>query len=273
MDIDRTRKADGRRRDGQEPQHGGQAIRRALTVLRILAAGRETGVPLSEVVRATSLTRPTVHRIAQVLIEEGLVERSAQSGRYAIGRQVPELALARQSRSPLLVAAEPYLAQASSQLGDTLFLTVRTGLDTLCVARRIGSYPIQVLSIEVGARRPLGVSSAGVAILAAMAAAEARKIVLANEARFLAYRTDLPTVLGQIRLARRRGYNLRDVGLVEGTKSLSAWIRSPDGQPAAAITLSAVRSRLSPRRAIEVSDLLIAAAGGIELTIAKSSGS
>ena len=251
---------------------GGQAIRRALTVLRILAAGRETGVPLSEVVQATSLTRPTVHRIAQVLIEEGMVERSAQTGRYAIGRQVPELALARQSRSPLLVAAEPYLAQVSAQLGDTLFLTVRTGLDTLCVARRIGSYPIQVLSIEVGARRPLGVSSAGVAILAAMPAPEARKIVLANEARFLAYRTDLPTVLGQIRLARRRGYNLRDVGLVQGTKSLSAWIRSPDGQPAAAITLSAVRGRLSPRRAVEVSDVLIAAARGIERTIAKSSG-
>ena len=263
---------DGRRRDGHEPQQGGQAIRRALTVLRILAAGRETGVPLSEVVQATSLTRPTVHRIAQVLIEEGLVERSSQSGRYAIGRQVPELALARQSRSPLLVAAEPYLARMSSQLGDTLFLTARTGLDTLCVARHIGSYPIQVLSIEVGARRPLGVSSAGVAILAAMPAPEARKIVLANEARFSAYRTDLATVLGQIRLARRCGYNLRDVGLVQETKSLSAWIRSPDGQPAAAITLSAVRSRLSPRRAVEVSDVLIAAAGGIERTIAKSSG-
>ena len=44
-------------------------------------------------------------------------------------------------------------------------------------------------------------------------------------------------------------------------------------QPAAAITLSAVRSRLSPRRAVEVSDVLIAAAQGIERTIAKSSGS
>ena len=106
--------------------------------------------------------------------------------------------------------------------------------------RRIGSYPIQVLSIEVGVRRPLGVSSAGVAILAAMPAAEARKIVLANEPRFGPYRTDAATVLGQVQLARRTGYFLRDVGLVQGTKSLSAWIRTPDGQPAAAITLSAI---------------------------------
>ena len=102
------------------------------------------------------------------------------------------------------------------------------------------------------------------AILAAMPAPEARKIVLANEARFGAYRTNTATVLGQIQLARRRGYNLRDVGLVQGTKSLSVWIRTPDGQPAAAITLSAIRNRLGPGRVIEVADVLIAAAHAIE---------
>ena len=208
---------------GRDPRQGGQAIRRALAVLRTLAVGGEKGVPLAEVVQATSLARPTVHRIVHVLIEEGIVERSERTGNYVVGRQVPELALARPSRSPLMVAAEPYLAEASAQLGDTLFLTVRTGFDTLCVARRIGSYPIQVLSIEVGVRRPLGVSSAGVAILAAMPAAEARKIVLANEPRFAAYRTDTATVLGQIQLARRRGYNLRDIGLVRSHIEQAVW--------------------------------------------------
>jgi DNA-binding IclR family transcriptional regulator len=246
------------------PLQGGQAIRRALAVLRTLAVGGERGVPLAEVVQATSLARPTVHRIVHVLIEEGVVERSDRTGNFIVGRQVPELALARPSRSPLLIAAERHLAPVSAQLGDTLFLTVRTGLDTLCVARRIGSYPIQVLSIEVGVRRPLGVSSAGVAILAAMPAAEARKIVLANEARFGPYRTDAATVLGWIQLARRRGYYLRDVGLVQGTRALSAWIRTPDGQPAAAITLTAIRNRLNPRRAIEVADVLVATARAIE---------
>ena len=248
----------------RQPLQGGQAIRRALTVLRTLAIGGERGVPLAEVVQATSLTRPTVHRIVHVLIEEGIVERSERTGNYIVGRQVPELALARPSRSPLMIAAEPHLTAASAQLGDTLFLTVRTGLDTLCVARRIGGYPIQVLSIEVGVRRPLGVSSAGIAILAAMPVAEARKIVLANEARFAPYRTDAATVLGWVQLARRRGYYLRDIGLVQGTKALSAWIRTPDGQSAAAITLSAIRNRMNPRRAIEVADVLVAASRAIE---------
>src|ERR1700752_1747224 len=124
----------------EEPRPGAQAIRRALAVLRILAAGRETGLPLNDVVQATGLTRPTVHRIVHVLIEEGIVERHEKTGRYAIGGQVPELALARPRPSPLLVAAAPSLRRASVEIGDTLFLTVRTGNDTLCVDRRIGAY-------------------------------------------------------------------------------------------------------------------------------------
>ena len=132
---------------------------------------------------------------------------------------------------PLLAAADDVLRQLAQRLGDTLFLTVRTGNDTLCVDRRIGSYPIQVLSIEIGARRPLGVSSAGVAILAAMPAPEARHIVAANEARFAAYRTDAPSVLAQVAAARRRGYNMREVGLVQGTKSISTWINAAASPP------------------------------------------
>ena len=99
-----------------DPPRGGRARGRS-------AIGGEKGVPLAEIVQATSLARPTVHRIVHVLIEEGIVERSERTGNYVVGRQVPELALARPSRSPLLIAAEPHLAAASAKLGDTLFLT------------------------------------------------------------------------------------------------------------------------------------------------------
>lgn len=267
MSGGRRRNDRSAREPRQEPRQGAQAIRRALSVLRMLAAGRDTGVPLGDVVQATALSRPTVHRIVHVLIEEGIVERN-EAGRYAIGRQVGELALARPSRSPLLIAAEPHLARASETLGDTLFLTVRTGLDTLCVARRIGAYPIQVLSIEVGARRPLGVSSAGVAILAALPAPEARRIVAANAVRFEPYRATSSAVLGRIQAARRRGYGIADIGLVQGTKSISAWIRNPEGAPVAAITLSAIRNRLGPRRETEAAEALLAAAHAVEQAIA-----
>ena len=239
-----------------EPRKGAQSLRRALAVLRVLAAGRETGLPLSEVIEATGLTRPTAHRLVHVLIEEGIVERNPKSKRFAIGQQVPELALARQSRSKLIVAAEPYLVRLSRDVGDTVFLTVRTGLDSLCVARFIGTYPIQVLSIEVGARRPLGVSSAGIAILAAVPLAEARQIINKNQVRFGTYRMTQAMALDQIMDARQRGYGIHHIGLVPGTKAISATVRGTDGRPIAAITIAAIRSRLGPRREGEVGEIL-----------------
>jgi DNA-binding IclR family transcriptional regulator len=167
----------------------------------------------------------------------------------------------------LLAAGDDILRETSQRVGDTLFLTVRTGNDTLCVDRRIGSYPIQVLSIAVGARRPLGVSSAGVAILAALPAQESRRIAMTNEPRFAGYRTDRQTVLSEIADARRRGYGVREVGLVQGTKSISTWIKTADGDPAAALTISAVRTRLGPRREQEVVETLLKAAYEVEQKI------
>jgi DNA-binding IclR family transcriptional regulator len=251
-----TRKSSKLQKSVDQPRNGAQSLRRALAVLRVLAAGRETGLPLSEVVAATGLTRPTAHRLVHVLMEEGIVERNARSKRFAIGQQVPELALARQSRSKLIVAAESYLARLSREVGDTVFLTVRTGLDSLCVARFIGTYPIQVLSIEVGARRPLGVSSAGIAILAAVPLAEARQIINKNQTRFGTYRTTPMMALDQITDARKRGYGIHHIGLVPGTKAISATIRGTDGRPIAAITIAAIRSRLGPRREGEVGEIL-----------------
>jgi DNA-binding IclR family transcriptional regulator len=97
-----------------------------------------------------------------------------------------------------------------------------------------------------------------------MPAQDARKIVTANGVRFEAYRTDPPAVLAQIAAARRRGYNLREIGLIQGTKSISTWIKAPDGRPVAAITVSAVRNRLGPRREQDVADTLLEAARAIE---------
>jgi DNA-binding IclR family transcriptional regulator len=246
---------------------GAQSLRRAIAILRVLAAGREAGLPLSEVVQVTGLTRPTAHRIIHVLIEEGIVERRKRSRRYAIGQQVPELALARKSRSPLLIAAEPHLRRLSKDIGDTLFLAARTGFDTLCVARQIGTFPIQVLSIEIGTRRPLGVSSAGIALLALMREEEARSIILHNEIRFGPYRTTAAASLRQVAAARQRGYCLRDIGLIPGTKAVSVGILDSEDAPAAAITVTAVRTRMGSRRESEVADSLMQAGATIEAAL------
>ena len=64
---------------------GTQSIQRAVAVLRILAAARETGLGLSEVSMHAGLTRPTTHRILSILVTEGIVEQRPRTRRYAVG--------------------------------------------------------------------------------------------------------------------------------------------------------------------------------------------
>lgn len=132
---------------------GAQSVRRALAVLRVLATGQERGVRLTDVVTHTGLNRPTVHRILRVLVEEGAVEQDPATRRYLIGGEVSLLGLARSTRFPIRAIAEPHLRHLSEILGDTAFLTIRNGADSVCIDRRPGSFPVKVLSIEIGARR------------------------------------------------------------------------------------------------------------------------
>ncbi len=234
---------------------GTQSIRRALDVLDMLAASGDGGARLSEISLATALSAPTAHRVLRVLVEREIVEQKP-SRRYVIGEQIPMLALARTSRSPLLLAVEPHLRGLADLLGDTAYLTIRTGLDALCVARRFGNFPIQVVTIPVGARRPLGVSAAGVAMLAAMTEEEAREAVTGNQPRFRPYRTTAAQVFKAVDRARARGYVFRERGLVAGTRAVSVVIPPTAKTRIAALTMGGIDRRISASRASDIADML-----------------
>lgn len=172
--------------EAASPTGGAQSIRRALAVLRIVAAGQEHGVRLVDVANATGLNRPTAHRILRVLVEEGAAEQDAATRRYLIGREMSLLGLARSARFPIRAIAEPHLRELSQTLGDTTFLTIRNGDDSVCLDRQPGSYPIKVLSIEIGARRPLGVGVSGLVLLAGLPFDEAQAVVRRNARRLRA---------------------------------------------------------------------------------------
>src|SRR3954453_16421037 len=106
-----------------------------------------------------------------------------------------EGATPRRTRDPLLEIVRPHLRAAVGELGDTGFLTRRAGLDTVCVARQLGTYPIQVLAWDVGERRPLGVSNAGIAILSGMHTDTVRGILAKNRQRIARYGVSTEAIL------------------------------------------------------------------------------
>jgi DNA-binding IclR family transcriptional regulator len=250
------------------PVDGAQSIRRALAVLRLLAAGQEMGVRLTDLAATSGLRRPTLHRILRVLVEEQAVEQDPETRCYRIGPDLSLLGLARKSRFPLRTLARPGLELLCREIGDTVFLSVRTGLDSICIDRVVGTWPLQVLALEIGARRPLGVGVSGVAMLAAMPPAEALRIIEANAVRLERYGLAGAALVDAVRLARERGYAFAPNGIVRSTRAVAAAVLDGADQAVAAISVAGMANRLTAARLPSIVTLLRRQTGKIAEALA-----
>lgn len=227
---------------------GAQSVRRALAVLRLVATGQDRGVRLTDVATMAGLTRPTVHRLLKVLMEETAVEQDPATRRYRVGNEITLLGLARSGSLSIRAVAEPYLSALASEVGDTVFLSVRHGNDSVCVGRYLGSHSIQVLSIDVGARRPLGASVSGIALLSGLAPADAARIVKVNEKRLGSVDRSVKEVLAAVDAARKQGFVHAAKGVMPGTSAVAVPVRDGRGEVVAAISLATLSERLPRER-------------------------
>ena len=155
-----------------------------MKILRILACSQHDGMRLIDLVRMTGLNQATVHRTLRALIEEDMVNQNLLTRRYLIGEEISTLALARSKAVGLDTIVNPHLNELARQTGDTVFLSVRNRLDSICISRVTGHHPIQVLSIDIGVRRPLGVGVSGIALLSCLTDKESNSIIDQNHNRF-----------------------------------------------------------------------------------------
>ncbi|VTU46603.1 Acetate operon repressor (plasmid) [Variovorax sp. SRS16] len=242
---------------------GAQSVRRAVAVLRALAAGQDRGARASEVALQCGLTRATAHRMLQVLVEEGLAERTPSPPRYVIGREASLLGIARSSPLPIRTAAAPFLEKVCRETGDSTVLTLRSGTDSICIERLTGSYPIQVIGVSIGARLPLGVGVGGVVLLAFLPRGEREELIARIAPRLARHRTTVTVLRERIRRAREQGHAFTDAGVIPGTHVLAVPVLSPEGRPLAALSINAMANRLPAARAKRLVPLLRQQADGI----------
>src|SRR5690606_27567778 len=101
----------------------------------------------------------------------------------------------------------PYLKRLAEEVGDTVYLTVRSGTDAVCVDRHEGPSPIRVLTLDVGSRRPLGLGAGGLAILAYIPEEEREELIERLYRRASTQRGQSADALrAAVRECRRNGY-------------------------------------------------------------------
>jgi len=237
---------------------GAQVVGRLAAVLRIVSTSMPEGITTTEVARATSLARPTVHRLLSALVTEGFCDHEHRTGKWLLGPELYLMGAVAAERYDISELAREHVAALAEATGESAFLSARRSDETVCLLRQDGAFPIRSFVLYEGRRFPLGVASAGMAILAFLPE-ESMKRYLAS--------TSLETEYGPAHSAkelrkkvaetRKLGYSVNPGLIVEGSWGMGAAVFDSSGQPAWALSLTGIHTRFEEGRRKELGELLL----------------
>lgn len=125
--------------------------------------------PLTSAYLAEDLDLPkaTVHRIAQQLEEEGLLQREPNGKRFIGGLRLRKLATAVLSNSVITASRHMILQNLSEQINETCNLTALDGNEIIYLDRVESNWPFRI-HLPVGSHLPLHCTATGKLFLANM---------------------------------------------------------------------------------------------------------
>ena len=236
---------------------GAQVVSRVGRILRIVSESSPRGITTAALARQAELTRPTAHRLLVSLVAEGFVDHDALLGTWVLGPELYLMGSVAAARYDITDVAAPSVRALARETGESAFLSVRRGDETVCLLREEGSFPLRSFVISEGVRFPLGVASAGMAIIAYLPDSEVEAYLDSHDLEIEHGPShSARAVIDRIALTRRTGWALNPGLILTGSWGMGAAIfdgsRRPKWGPqhhGRRITLrrrEAVRTRTTP---------------------------
>ncbi len=212
-----------------------QSLARGLAVIRAFGASTPR-LTLSEVARATELTRASARRFLLTLESEGYVR--VRDGVFELTPRVLELGFSYLSAQSLPEVAQPHLEALSREVGESTSASVLDGYDIVYIAR-VPTRRIMSVGITIGTRFPAYATSMGRVLLAALPAAERDTFLegFSGEAFTARTVTSAAALRAELERVAAQGWSLVDGELENGLRALAVPI-SRAGSVVAAINVS-----------------------------------
>lgn len=240
---------------------------KALSVLDVLVrAGRP--LTLTELVQATGMPKPSLHRTLALFEDAGYVQREPGGRAYAIGQKLASLGLAILTHDSVATLRHSILARLVADVGETCNLAMLRKGQVAYLDRVEADWPLR-LHLPVGTTVPPHCSASGKLLIAHMAAADRDALIASMPLE----RFTENTITDRALLARELdrilagGYALDNEEYVAGVACVAVRVRVA-GEVIAAVAVHAATARLPLQRAIEFVPRLTDAANAIAETFA-----
>lgn len=249
-----------------------RSLDRGLAVIRAFGPDRPQ-LTLSEVARATGLTRAAARRFLLTLVALGYMHRDGRH--FSLRPRVLELGYAYLSTLGLNEVAAPHLEELVAETRESSSVAVLDGDDIVYVVR-VPTKRIMAVAIAVGARFPAYATSMGRVLLAGLAPAELdaylERVALVPLTRRTV--TDAARLRRVVAGVAAQGYAVVDQELEDGLRSAAAPVVDAEGHTVAALNVSvhASRTTLDTLRRVLL-PLLQQTAGRISADLASSAAS
>jgi DNA-binding IclR family transcriptional regulator len=226
-----------------------------MRVLRVMSEGG--GVRLTDIAAAADLDKATALRLLDVMAREGFVARDAKSKEFTLGPELTVLGAAALRRFDPRPLARPSLMRLAGVFQDSVVLSIRSGVESLCIDVEEGTYPIRANYLNVGSRRPLGVGAGSLALLAWLPDDEREAALETLSGQLERYPRITPALLRErVAQARERGYAVLLDVVVERMGGIGVAILDAEGRPVAALSIAALNERILTREAALAQALL-----------------
>lgn len=220
-----------------------RSVQKALAMLETFGGERRT-LSLAELAAAAGMTISSAQRCIHTLVRLGYLRRDARLRRWVLTPRALSLTEAYLSGHALLEHATAHLIELNQASGESVSFSEPDGTDMVFIARFPSLRPFHI-HMPVGRRLPMYCTAAGRAYLSALAPAVARRLLGRTRPVPLTPTTltDPQQIWKRIQAARETGYAWSDQEYYRGDVTIAAPVLGEDGQPLAAVNISAPTSR------------------------------
>ncbi|HUJ01500.1 MAG TPA: IclR family transcriptional regulator [Usitatibacter sp.] len=240
---------------------------KALSVLEALVrAGRPA--TLTELMQATGLPKPSLHRTLSLFEDGGYVQREPAGRAYAVGPRLASLGLAILTHDSVAALRHAVLRQLVADVGETCNLAMLRKGEVVYLDRVEADWALR-LHLPVGSTIPAHCSASGKLLIAALPPEQRAALVAALPLTRFTERTITDRTLMEKELDRivATGYALDNEEYVAGVACVAVPVRVA-GEAVAAVAVHAATARLPLQMAIELVPRLTEAAQRIAATFA-----